>query len=70
MSDGLITLEFGQGEAKRQLEFMKEMQAAIDAYYEFLDINMTLVGMIWRNAERILNSMCTGRLQMSSMSTR
>jgi hypothetical protein len=44
VSDGLITLEFGQGEAKRQLEFMKEMQAAIDAYYEFLDINMTLVG--------------------------
>lgn len=40
--DGYITLEFGQGESKTHLEFMRVMQAAIDAYYEYLDINMPL----------------------------
>ena len=39
---GFITLEFGQGEPKHQLELMRGLQAAIDAYYEFLDINIKL----------------------------
>ena len=42
VKDGFITLEFGQGDPKHHLAFTNGTQAAIDAYYAFLDINMTL----------------------------
>lgn len=45
VTDGNVKLEFGQGESKIHLEYMWGMQAAIDAYYEFLDINMKLDGL-------------------------
>lgn len=45
VKDGNVTLEFGQGTPRRHQEFLREMQAAIDAYYEFLDIEMKLEGL-------------------------
>lgn len=45
VNDGYVTLEFGQGDPKRHLEIAQETQAAIDAYYEFLDLNMKLPGL-------------------------
>ena len=45
VKDGNVTLEFGQGTPRRHKEFLREMQAAIDAYYEFLDIEMKLEGL-------------------------
>ena len=43
--EGYVTIEFGQGNAKRYQEFVRMMQAAIDAYYEYLDLNITLKDM-------------------------
>lgn len=45
VNDGFVTLEFGQGDPKRHSEIAKETQAAIDSYYEFLDLNMKLSGL-------------------------
>lgn len=45
VKDGNVTLEFGQGAPKHHQEFLREMQAAIDAYYEYLDIEMKLEGL-------------------------
>lgn len=45
VTDGYIKLEFGQGMSKIHLDYMWGMQAAIDAYYELLDINMKLEGL-------------------------
>lgn len=45
VNEGFATLEFGQGDPKRHQEIAQETQAAIDAYYEFLDLNMKLTGL-------------------------
>lgn len=52
--DGFVKLEFGQGRPKHQLHFMTDMQAAIDAYYEFLDITMILDNLNGRSLAEVL----------------
>ena len=42
VQDGFIKFEFGKGEPKHFLDIVKETQAAITAYYEYLDLNMKL----------------------------
>ena len=42
VNDGVVTLEFGQGEPKKHLAVVTVTLASILAYYEFLDINLKL----------------------------
>lgn len=42
VNDGVVTLEFGQGEPKKHLVIATVTLASILAYYEFLDINLKL----------------------------
>lgn len=42
VNDGFVTLDFGQGNPKHHLELVQATQAAVDAYYEFLDLDLKL----------------------------
>lgn len=42
ITEGWVKLEFGQGNPKHHLDLVKATQAAIDAYYEFLDLDLKL----------------------------
>lgn len=42
VDDGVVTLEFGQGDPKGHAEVAKATTAAIVSYYEFLDVKMRL----------------------------
>lgn len=42
VKNGRVTLEFGQGNPKELREFYIEMDAGIEAFYEFLDLNVVL----------------------------
>ncbi|MBR2196573.1 MAG: hypothetical protein IJ911_13300 [Salinivirgaceae bacterium] len=42
LQEGRVTLEFGQGNPKTHRELVIEMEAAIDSFYEYLDINVKL----------------------------
>lgn len=42
VKDGRVALEFGQGNPKELREFSIEMEAAIEAFYEFLDLDVVL----------------------------
>lgn len=42
IKDSCIKLDFGQGDPKEHKEIAKDLQAAVDSYYEFLDGNLTL----------------------------
>lgn len=45
INDGVVTMEFGQGDPKKHQAIASVTMAAILAYYEFLDINMKLEGL-------------------------
>jgi hypothetical protein len=42
VQDGRVALEFGQGNPKELRKFYMEMEAAIEAFYEFLDMDVVL----------------------------
>lgn len=42
VQDGCVSLEFGQGNPKSYKELFLEMAAAIEAFYEFLDVDVQL----------------------------
>lgn len=55
VNNGFVTLEFGYGDPKHHKEIAQEIQAAIDAYYEFLDLNMELTGLRGINVAEMLS---------------
>jgi len=42
LQEGYVTLEFGQGDPKAHREITIEMEAAIESFYEYLDVNVKL----------------------------
>lgn len=42
LQEGCVTLDFGQGDPKVHREITIEMEAAIESFYEYLDINVKL----------------------------
>ena len=42
LQEGYVTLEFGQGNPKTHREIAIEMEAAIESFYEYLDINVKM----------------------------
>ena len=42
IENSIITLEFGQGNAKEHKEIVNDLQASIDAFYEFLQVETVL----------------------------
>lgn len=55
LEGGFVKVEFGGGDPKDHREVASEFQAAMEAYYEFLDLNMQLNGVVTLSLIEVLS---------------